>query len=530
MNRKEFLKTGAFAAAMAGVSPTLKAWIPQHNWEGYDFGPGPEIKDRLYQGPFPMYHPEKFFRDEVHTGGGGGGVVQGTTTGMQLINCFGMGLQTYISGDHGAPMVPGETLEQTIDKLVSFPLSTKLYLRPTWKEFQKKQGRLDFDDYIKITLEKAAKYNKRIGFRWNLSVPQQMPQDPNVPVDYTRWMPDHVIEKVPLIHLEGTYVGRSDHKFPAYHNPYFIEYFEEFNALLAEQWNGSDLIEWKDTFMFGWWGEGHAHALKGHNFPSYSVAEETFIKLFEIQQKYWTKVPLVTNLQPDTNFVGNAELVDRTIRSHNWLRTDTINIENEQIEAMSNRPPWIAAIHEGWIRYNGERDAHGLPPGWNTFDKNKDVHSNYFAVAIHSLDQTLENLNYFHNRFPEVLTGLSQTIGFRVRPSWIWLYQADTNRDGLIFGMVNDGMAPVPGVLRLTLFTDRNPCLVTGCLDAGYPKPLGARQAAMVLPEGMPWDQSGIKLKAEIEVKGVTYPVPFACAPPLNPDGSLTLTRMYRSR
>ena len=34
------------------------------------------------------------------------------------------------------------------------------------------------------------------------------------------------------------------------------------------------------------------------------------------------------------------------------------------------------------------------------------------------------------------------------------------------------------------------------------------------------------ELKAELEVKGVRYPVPFACSQPLNPDGSLTIKGM----
>ena len=524
MNRKEFLKTGAFAAAMLGVSPTLKAWIPQHNWNGHDFGSGPEVKDRLYQGPFPQFGRENFFNSQ--------NAFQYTTSGNQLINCYGMGLQTYISGDHGAPVVPGETLEQTIDKLVSFSPCTKLYIRPCWKTLQKRPGRLEFDDYVKITLEKAAKYNKRIGFRVNWDVPQQYPSDPNMAPDYTLFLPDHVLEKVPMTLMEGEYLGRNDWKLLDCHNPYFMEYFEELMGLLAEQWNGSDVIEYMDTVMFGWWGEGHAWLLtKGdyrHNYPNYTVAEETWIKIWDIQQKYWTKVPLMTNTQPDCNQVGNSEILDRSIRSHNWIVRDSIMVQNESIEAMANRPPWIAAKLEGWIPYAAERDEDGLAPAWNYFDKAKDIGANFMAVAIHSLNQTLENLNHYHNRFPEVLTPLSQRIGYRVRPSWIWHYQAETNRDGLIFGMVNDGIASVPGVLRLTLFNDRNPCLVTGCLDAGYPQTKGVYQAAMVLPEGIAWD-SGIKLKAELEVKGVKYPVPFACAQRLNPDGSLTIRGSRRS-
>ena len=65
--------------------------------------------------------------------------------------------------------------------------------------------------------------------------------------------------------------------------------------------------------------------------------------MFETQRHYWTKVPLVTNTQPDFSFVGNSDILDRTVRTHDWIRSDTIFIENEQIEALSNRPPWIAA-------------------------------------------------------------------------------------------------------------------------------------------------------------------------------------------
>ena len=526
MNRKEFLKTSALAAATVGVAPSLMSWIPQHNWEGYNFGSGPEVKDRLYQGPFPVYRPENFFS-------GSAGMY--TTSGKQQINCFGQGLVTYISGDWEAPVVKGETLEQTIDKLAAFPLGTKLYIRPCWARFMKKPGRLDLDDYIKISLEKAAKYNKRICFRPMVHLPQSIAMDPKVPVDYRLFMPDYVLDKVPLIPVKDgpDWRNRNDWMLPEYHNPYFLEYFEEFMALLSEQWNGHEFIEFMDTFMFGFWGEGHAWPYQDHNFPSYTIAEETWIKLWDMQQKYWTKVPLVTNTQPDYNQVGNAEILDRTIRSHNWVRTDSIMIENEQIEKIANRPPWIAAKLEGWIQFNAERDADGLPPTWNLFDKSKDIGANYMNMGIFTQgDTNADNLQHYHNRFPEVLTEISQRVGFRVRPSWVWQGNVGTQIGGsepdrvrLIFGMVNDGVACVPGVLRLTLFTDENPCVVTGCLDPGFPMTRGVRQAAMVLPKGMTAWESGLKLKAELECKGGTYPVPFTCAQKLNPDGSLTLRR-----
>jgi hypothetical protein len=66
-----------------------------------------------------------------------------------------------------------------------------------------------------------------------------------------------------------------------------------------------------------------------------------------------------------------------------------------------------------------------------------------------------------------------------------------------------------------------------GCLDAGYPLPGKIRQAQLVLPQGMDW--KGLKVKAELEVKGMKYPVRWACHQQTNEDGSLTLRPNLRS-
>ncbi len=65
------------------------------------------------------------------------------------------------------------------------------------------------------------------------------------------------------------------------------------------------------------------------------------------------------------------------------------------------------------------------------------------------------------------------------------------------------------------------PLNVGGSLDPGYPLPGKVRQAQFILPKGMDW--KGLKLKAEIEVKGVCYPMSWACHQKANPDGTLTL-------
>jgi hypothetical protein len=42
----------------------------------------------------------------------------------------------------------------------------------------------------------------------------------------------------------------------------------------------------------------------------------------------------------------------------------------------------------------------------------------------------------------------------------------------------------------------------------------------------MDWNNGNLRLKVELEVKGMRHPVPMAVAEPLNPDGSLTIRKM----
>jgi hypothetical protein len=68
--------------------------------------------------------------------------------------------------------------------------------------------------------------------------------------------------------------------------------------------------------------------------------------------------------------------------------------------------------------------------------------------------------------------------------------------------------------------------VASGCLDPGYPRPTGIRQAMLSWPTKEDW--SGLKLRAELEVKGVTHPLRWACRQQLDADGSLTLHRNVR--
>lgn len=510
MKRRNFIKTSGLIGLLAGVGwKTSNARIPPHNWNDYDFGPIPEITDRLNQGPFSAYGSDAT--------AAGADVVMATTPSKLIVPNFGMGMVTYICDEAGPPNVENKSLYESIEKLVKFPLGNKLYLRVDWRDIQKQPGKLDFPEHWKITFDLAKKYNKRIGLRVQLMSP----------VIENHSVPDFLVNKIPFVKL-----GKTDeigipgkvHYAPRYDHPEFMAAFKELDDLLSKEYNGHELVEFIDTYMYGFWGEGHTWPFSGNPFPDYHTAEKTSIELFEHQARNWDKTPLTTNTQPDYSHVGNSEVLDRTIRSHNWLRTDTIFIENEQIEALSNRPPWIGAVVENGISDGSTSSLkikEDITRSDNIIYHAKDVSPTYFSLwNWHKI--SADNLMNYYNKFPEALNDLSISIGYRVRPSWIW-YLEKEEYPSIILGLVNDGIAGVPGALRVYLKNSEGAIIIGGSLDPGFPLPGKVRQVQITLPKNTKWE--GLRLYAEIEVKNVRYPVRWACHQKLNEDGSLTLRK-----
>ena len=524
MQRREFLKS-TVAAAVAAELGIGKAHgkVPAHSWGNFDYGSGPQVTDRLNQGPFPQYPPDAVIPTDD--------VVMTTTPSEDAVPSFGKGLVTYVTADSGTGEIKSDNLQQAIEDLARFPLGQQLYIRPTWREVQPRPGRLDLPDYVKLVFALAKKNNKRVGLRIQMCAP-----------DYTHEpaLPDFVLNKVPKVDLvandqesstEGKRFLENPHSRyqPRYDDPFFQQAFKDLVGLLAAEFNGNPLVEYIDTFMYGFWGEGHTWPFANNPFPDYFTAERTWMNMLEVQLEQFSKTPLLTNTQPDFSRVGNSELLDRTVRSNNWIRSDTIFIENEQIEALSNRPPWIAALLEQGLPGkppDPNAALEGISPAENMIAHVIDVGANYFSLwNFHQI--SANNLMGYYQAYPAAFDRMNRRIGYRVRPSFIWSYR-DASYQGLIVGFANDGIAGVPGVLRVTVESADGKILKSGCLDAGYPLPGKIRQAQFVLPNVADW--KGLKLRAEIEVKGMRYPVPWACHQKLNDDGSLTLRPNLRQQ
>jgi hypothetical protein len=61
IRRRDFVKAGAAMAAVSALPLAAKGDVPAHLWQGYDFGSGPRVADRLNQGPFGIDQDEGWY-------------------------------------------------------------------------------------------------------------------------------------------------------------------------------------------------------------------------------------------------------------------------------------------------------------------------------------------------------------------------------------------------------------------------------------------------------------------------------------
>jgi hypothetical protein len=385
---------------------------------------------------------------------------------------------------------------------------------------QNAPGKLQLHPVFGLTLDAAKRHNLRVAFRIQMSNTEGQPA--------RLALPDFLQKQVPLVKIGKTYGATSDFVEPRYDHPKFQSAFKELNELLVDEFDDHPLMEFVDLMMYGFWGEGHTSNLP-NPFPDYLTATKTFLDMTKLQLDLWKKVPLAVNTQPDISSVGNREVQDLCVRAGCWLRSDSIVIEEPiQIEELANRPPWLATIMEdGYYRqYKVDRDY--LPvdeAGINVLEKWMlhaiDLGANYWSLWTES-----DNLRQYYERYPNGFDILRRRLGYRVRPSWIW-QRKRYGTDEIILAVSNDGVAGVPGALRLYLESLDGKLRLGGSLDAGHPHAGKIRQASFLLLKNS--DGMTLKIRAELETKGgIRRPVNWATAQPTNPDGSIHFQLLRR--
>ncbi len=501
MRRRDLLKA---AVVVPTAALAASADLPAHLWQGYDFGSGPSVPERLNQGPFEIDQDQ------------GWQTVLFTTPSERPLRNPGLGLIGYAweeSGPSLAARAGRETLAHHVEKISSLPFVDVLYIRCDWRNVQSRPGRLDVEPVWELVLDAAQRKGLRVAFRVQLSNTSFQPEQVA--------LPEFLRDRVPLVAI-GDIPGKGSGKYrePRYDHPEFQKAFAELNDLLAARFEGNPLIEWMDLMQYGFWGEGHTSNFP-NPFPDYRSAERTFVAMTERQLETWKKTPLAVNTQPDISSVGNRTVIDMALRAGAWLRSDSIIIEEPiQIEELSNRPPWLAAILEdGYFRqYDVQKlkvDAAGINELENYMLHVLDLRANYWSLWTEA-----DNLARYSERYPRGFERLRANLGYRLRPSWVWQRKRYGTSE-LIVCVSNRGVAGVPGVLWLQIESPDQKLRMRGALDAGHPYGGGLRQASFLLPAIYP---GKIQLSAQLEIRpGVRKPVAWACEQPVNSDGSITV-------
>ena len=179
MNRRDLLKSAVLLPAVAAAGDATA-----HLWQGYEFGSGPPVRERLNQGPFDIDQDQ------------GWQTVLFTTPSEQPVRNPGLGLVGYTWEESGPSLAARggrETLEQHVEKMSSLPFVNVLYIRCDWRNVQSRPGRLDLDPVWGLTFDAAKRKGLRVAFRVQLSNTSFQPEQLALPA--------FLRERVPLVKI-----------------------------------------------------------------------------------------------------------------------------------------------------------------------------------------------------------------------------------------------------------------------------------------------------------------------------------------
>ncbi len=210
------------------------------------------MANRLNQGPFPQYPPDAVIPTDD--------VVMSTTASEDAVPNYGKGLVTYITADSGTEEIKSDNIPQAIEDLVSisfepaalYPSNLEGSTAPT-----RTPGAARLSEARSSNWRRRATSGSDCAFKCVLQTTNTKP--PSRILSLAKVPKVDLVQSDPESAAAGKRFLDNPHSRyqPRYDHPFFQQAFKELVGLLAAEFDGNPLIEFIDTFMYGFWGEGH---------------------------------------------------------------------------------------------------------------------------------------------------------------------------------------------------------------------------------------------------------------------------------
>lgn len=407
--------------------------------------------------------------------------------GMGLV-CYGYSDHMFIASRQDQQALPLD--RATFDRAAALPHSDHIYLRYEWRDVQTAAGKLTIPDAWSWALEHCEKHGKGWSFRI-------MPAMPHSAFEYS--LPEFLIGKFamhPCEYPKGKYAGPTTKYVPAYDDEY-LHWWGELLHLLADKFDGHPLLEFADISGFGVWGEWHS---KTHAQLAPAFVEQVTRRLVDDHLRAFRKTPAAIGAKP-SQFTSMDEMFIDAIRRGCWMRRDSFYPDYTAWEYGLNsgeRRPGSALVYEPGAHPDAAWEISGAPPMdfENIYQRVLDIGSAYIGLGFNPWHAIIA-----HEQFPALLKRVEAQIGYRIRPAMVFLKRVAKKEPKWMFvGLVNEGVAPPPGVLTLRATFADGPVVALE-LPPGQPAPGPMQLVQLRLPDDFDRFGNGNTAKLELSLR-----------------------------
>ena len=297
--------------------------------------------------------------------------------------------------------------------------------------------------------------------------------------------------------------------YPSYDDAY-LDYWQNLLELLGERFDNDPLVEFTDISGYGRYGEWQ-HG-KWSPFENDTEAFRVGKRLVDDHLKAFSKTPAVMVINIDRCEHGPLE---KTIpyanekgcwRRRNYTLGPFLSSWDFRFHRQGRTPGTAFILEQGFfpelVDPTIQRPIYAI-------DQYLQIALDYEANFL-SLGFNPWHAKYLHDINYNSLEYAAQKLGYRIRPAVVWFGEKlDSSTNYISVGLVNDGVAQVPGIIKINLY-DNDALLARSTLEPGQPFAGTMVYPELDLPQSYDYKGKDVELRLSVLMRGKEYPVKWA--------------------